>query len=101
VEFVAFSPDGREMPPRSGSGPGPPEGLRRILAEESEDAQRVRYGLARRKLDIGRARCALLFSPDSPAGESIGLVAQRPATVVVAAPAAPVPAGSRALRPMS
>jgi aminomethyltransferase len=89
VELLAFAPDGREDVAAFGLKAGStPDGLKAILADESEDAQRVRYGLSRRKLDIGRARCAVLFSADTPAGEVIDLVAQRPVTLVLAAPGA-------------
>ncbi len=67
-----------------------PAGIQRILAADSEDAARVRFGLFRRGLDIGRARAARLFGPDAPAGEILSFDAERPAVVVLAAPAAPM-----------
>jgi aminomethyltransferase len=90
VELVAFAANGREDVAALGlRANAVPEGLRAILAGQSEDAQRVRYGLSRRKLDIGRARCALLFSSESPAGDTLDFVAQRPVTAIIAAPARP------------
>ena len=91
VELVAFSPDGREDAASLGlRASSEPIGLHNILSHDSEDAQRVRHGLERRGLDLGRARCAILFSPDDDAGEALSLVAQRPVVAVLAAPGKPM-----------
>jgi aminomethyltransferase len=90
VEVMAFSPDAREDVTALGlRADSEPVGLRAVLSGEGEDAQRVRYGLSRRRIDIGRARCARLFSSEAPVGETVELVAQRPVTAIFAAPAAP------------
>ncbi len=91
VEVVVFGDQGKSDLPALGlQGRSKPEGLQRILSGDSDDAARVRFGLFRRGLDIGRAQAAILFGADSPAGEIHGLVAERPAVAVISAPAEPM-----------
>jgi aminomethyltransferase len=91
VEIAAFGKNGRgDLPALGLKGRGKPTGIVRILAGDSEDAARVRFGLFRRKLDIGRATAAKLFGKDAPAGEMAVLKAERPVVVVIAAPADPM-----------
>ncbi len=71
-------------------GRAKPTGIQKILAGESEDAARVRFGLFRRNLDIGRAQAAKVFGPDAPAGEMLRLKAGRGVVVVLGAPAEPM-----------
>lgn len=88
VEVVAFGKSGKPDLAAIGlKGKGKPEGLQRILASGSDDADRVRFGLFRRGLDIGRATCATLFDAQAAAGETVDLKAERAAVVVVSAPA--------------
>jgi aminomethyltransferase len=92
AEIVAFGPDGRSDLAALGlKGRAQPSGLQAILASGSEDAERVRFGLFRRGLDIGRAKAATLFGKDAPAEEIIALEAERPVIVAVAVPAKPMP----------
>lgn len=87
VEVVAFGKGGKSDLGALGlKGRGKPEGLQRILASGSEDAERVRFGLFRRGLDVGRASCAKLFGKDAPAGEAVDLKAERAVVAVVSAP---------------
>ena len=89
VEIVAFGKGGKSDLAAIGlKGKGKPEGLQNILASGSDDAERVRFGLFRRGLELGRASCAKLFGTDAPAGEAVNLKAERAAVVVVSAPAA-------------
>lgn len=87
IEIVAFGAGGKSDLPALGlKGRSRPVGLQQILATESEDAQRVRFGLFRRGCDIGRAYAAHLLGPDAPAGESTALNIERPVVVAIAAP---------------
>ena len=89
VEIVAFGKGGKSDLAAIGlKGKGKPEGLQNILASGSDDAERVRFGLFRRGLELGHATCAKLFGADAPAGEAVNLKAERAAVVVVSAPAA-------------
>lgn len=87
VEVVVFSEKGKSDLSAIGlKGRGRPTGLQAILDGSGEDAQRVRFGLFRRGLDIGRAQSAVLFGPDAVAGELYSARAERAATLVIAAP---------------
>jgi aminomethyltransferase len=89
VEIVAFGKGGKSDLAAIGlKGKDKPEGLQNILASGSDDAERVRFGLFRRGLELGRASCAKLFGTGAPAGEAVNLKAERAAVVVVSAPAA-------------
>lgn len=91
IEIVAFGGDGKPGLAALGlKGQAQPSGLQRILSSGSDDAERVRFGLFRRGLDIGRAKAAKLFGKDAPAGETVALVAQRPVVAIVALPAEPM-----------
>ena len=87
IEVVAFSPTGlSDLAALGLTGTEAPLGLQEILSGVSEDAERVRYGLKRRGLDLGHTKAARLFAPDAPAGSTLSLHAARPVTVVVGAP---------------
>lgn len=91
VEIVAFAPGGKSDLEAIGlKGSGVANGIQRILEGESEDAQRVRFGLFRRGLDLGRVKCARVLGPDSVPGDVVTLQAERPVIVVVGAPAQPM-----------
>ncbi len=91
VELIAFDNSGKSDLGAIGlSGGGEPSGIQKILRRDSEDAARVRFGLFRRGLDIGRAKAAKVFGPGAPAGEMTTLKAERAAVVVLGAPAEPM-----------
>ena len=91
VEVVAFGRDKKgDLPALGLKRHGKPVGLHEILSGDSEDAARVRFGLFRRGLDIGRIEGARLFGKDAPAGEMVSATAARPVTLIVAAPASPM-----------
>jgi aminomethyltransferase len=91
VEIVAFGPDGcSDLPALGIKGRGQPSGLQSVLASGRDDAERVRFAMFRRGLDIGRAQAAILFGQDAPAGETARLETERPVVVAVAAPASPM-----------
>ena len=91
VEIIAFASSGKSDLPALGlKGDAKPDGIQKILASERQDAARVRFGLFRRGLDIGRAKAARLFGADSPPGECLKLRAERAVVVVLGAPAEPM-----------
>ena len=87
AEVVPFSPEGKGDPAVLGiSQSQPADGLRKILAGESESARRVRAGLERRSINLVSAKAALLFAPDSPPGEEVRFQVTSRTTCVIAAP---------------
>jgi aminomethyltransferase len=87
VELIALGADGRDALSALGlSATIQPVGIHRALSGQSEDAQRVRAGLARRGLEIGNAGAAQIFALDAPAGSNEQLTASRPLTIVMGAP---------------
>ncbi|MEQ1577351.1 MAG: aminomethyltransferase, partial [Hyphomicrobium sp.] len=87
VEIAAFNETGKSDLGALGlKGRAKPIGITAILAGQSEDAARVRFGLFRRKLDIGRAQAAKLFGDNAPAGESLTLKAEKAAITVIGVP---------------
>ncbi len=91
VEIVAFAPDGQgDLPALGLHGKSRPAGLAAILSGSRDDAAKVRFGLFRRGLDIGRVKAARLFGPDARAGETESYQASRNVAVVIAAPAGPM-----------
>ncbi len=91
VEVAVFGETGKSDLAALGlKGRSQPVGIAAILAGDSDDAQRVRFGLFRRNLDIGKAKAAKLFGPDAPAGDIVSLKCERPAVAVIAATAAPM-----------
>ena len=86
-ELLVFSPDGGDDAPALGAkATRAPKGIQAILSEDREDALRVRAGLERRGLDLGRIKAVPLFSADSPAGEAVDFGASRAVICVIAAP---------------
>ncbi len=93
IELVVFDAAGREAAGALGlTATGAPAGLHAILSGDGEDARRVRRGLERRGLDLGRALAARPFGAESPPGEEVRLRAERSLFVVVAAPGGPMAA---------
>jgi aminomethyltransferase len=91
VEVMAFgTTGGGDLPALGLKGKSKPVGTQAILASDSDDATRVRFGLFRRGLDIGRVLAAKLFGTDAAAGTVYTAVAARNLTLLVAAPAAPM-----------
>ncbi|MFA5951040.1 MAG: DUF1989 domain-containing protein [Hyphomicrobium sp.] len=88
VEVVAFDTDGQPALGAVGlKGRTKPKSLETILASGREGAERVRFGLFRRGLDLTRAKAAKLFSRETPAGEVVALTAESKSVVIVSAPA--------------
>ena len=86
-ELVVFSADSKGDAAAIGTkATKAPEGLKSILSQSRDDAARVRAGLERRGLDLGRVKAVPLFSPDSPAGEVVDFAASRAVICVIAAP---------------
>jgi aminomethyltransferase len=91
VEALAFAASGKSnLVPLGLKGAGPAVGIQKILAGDSDDAVRVRFGLFRRGLEIGRMQAAKLFGMDAPPGEWITLKAESPTVLVLGAPADPM-----------
>ncbi len=91
VEIVAFDTAGKSGLRALGlKATGSADGLKAILTSGSDDAERVRFGLYRRGLDIAHAKAAVVFSADAKAGESMSLQAERNVVAIIAAPAAPM-----------
>ncbi|MGI9371933.1 MAG: aminomethyltransferase, partial [Hyphomicrobiales bacterium] len=61
-------------------------GIQSILIQDSESAKIVVKGLRRRKIDLAKAGTLRVFSSRSSAGNSAKFVANRKATLLVAAP---------------
>ncbi len=92
AELALFAPDGREdLAAIGASSNAEPLGIQAILGGDSEDARRVRSGLERRNLDLGRVRALRLFSTESIPGEEAKFTANREAIAVIAAPGGPMP----------
>ncbi len=88
LELLAFSKSGKpDLGALGLKGKAVPNGLHAILASDREDAARVRFGLFRRGIDIGRAKAATLFDEQTPPGAVQSLTAERPVILVIAAPA--------------
>jgi len=91
VEVLAFNASGKNNLAALGlTGHGSASGIQKILAGDSEDAARVRFGLFRRGLHIGRTKAAKLFGMDAPAGQSVVLKAESASVLVLGAPAEPM-----------
>ncbi len=91
VEIVAFAPGGKSDLGAIGlKGKDKPTGIQKALAADSEDAQRVRFGLFRRGLDLGQVKAAHALGPDSVPGDVVSLQAEKSVLVVLGAPAEPM-----------
>ena len=90
-ELVVFAPDGKGDAAAIGAkATRAPKGLQAILAQHRDDSSRVRSGLERRGLDLGRVKAIPLFDTDTPAGETAAFTASRPVICAIAAPGAPM-----------
>ena len=70
-------------------------GLKQILSGKDESARLVRAGLERRGIDLSNARSITLFGGESRPGDSGEFTASRDGLLIVAAPGAPMDAGSQ------
>jgi aminomethyltransferase len=91
VEIAAFGAGGKDDLHALGlKGKAKAAGIQRALDNDDEDATRVRFGLFRRGLDIGRVTAANVFGPDSPPRDKVSLQAERSVVAVLGAPAEPM-----------
>ncbi len=91
VEIAAFAPGGKSDLGALGlKGKGKPTSIQKALESDSEDAQRVRFGLFRRGLDIGRVKAAHVLGADSVPGDVVALQAERSVLAIFGAPAEPM-----------
>lgn len=91
VEIAVFLPGGKSDLSALGlKGNAKPVGIQKALGADNEDAQRVRFGLFRRGLDIGRVKAARVLDRDSAPGDVVSLQAEKPVLVVLGAPADPM-----------
>ena len=85
-ELVAFDSEGRPALAALGAKDhGTALGLQSVVADGSESAQRVRYGLERRGVDLRNARAHRLFGVDSAPGSSVSFTAQSALVVAITA----------------
>lgn len=90
-ELVLFAKDGRENLGAIGASPNADAtGVQEIIGSDREDARRVRDGLERRNLDLGRVRALRLFGAYSMSGEEAKFTASREAIAIIAAPGGPM-----------
>ncbi|WP_119272427.1 DUF1989 domain-containing protein [Taklimakanibacter deserti] len=86
-EIVAVGSDGRSDPSLLGAKEASdPSGLKATLASDEESALRVRKALARRGIDLSRAKAIRLFGRASPAGSKQSFKAGRDGAVIIGAP---------------
>jgi aminomethyltransferase len=91
VEVAVFGAKGKSDLGALGlSGRTRPLGIERALSEDSEDAARVRFGLYRRGLDLGKVKAARLLAPDAGPHDMVALEAERSVFAVFGAPAEPM-----------
>jgi aminomethyltransferase len=69
-------------------GNGHGEGLKALLAENSENMQRTRAALVRRNIDLGKAETYRVFGEASPTGAKAEFKVSRDGILIVAAPGA-------------
>lgn len=91
VEVAVFGSGGKSDLKALGlRGRGKPLGIQRALEQDTEDAQRVRFGLYRRGLDLGSVTAATVLTQDSQPGDVVTLHAERAVMIVLGAPAEPM-----------
>lgn len=92
-ELIAFGADGRSDPGLLGATVGvAPDGIRRLLADDSESARSVRASLARRGLDLATATAVRILGGDGRPGERVDLTAHAGGVLLAAAPGGPMAA---------
>src|SRR5688572_5525494 len=91
VEVMAFATGGKSDLAALGLKAGTKaSGIPKALESDDEDAARVRFGLFRRGLDIGRAKAAVVLGADSVPGDLVSLQAHKSVFAVLGAPATPM-----------
>ena len=91
VEIAVFGKGGKSDLAALGlKGNAPPSRIQQALEKDSEDAARVRFGLFRRGLDLGRAKAALVLTQDSGIRDVVRYTAERRVMAVFGAPAKPM-----------
>jgi aminomethyltransferase len=76
-------------------GDGDARGLKQTLSADSESAQAVRAGLARRGINLARARAVRLFGGESRPGDAAEFTVARDGLLIAAAPGAAMEAGAQ------
>ena len=66
------------------------EGLKALITAGGSGMGRLRTGLVRRGIDLGRAKAIHLFGPDTPANTQAAFQVQRVGHLILAAPGAPM-----------
>ncbi len=91
-EMIAAGTDGRIDAGVIGAlARGGADGFKALLADpQLSGMDRVRQGLARRGIDVARAKSINLFDGDTPAGTEAAFTAARDGTLIIAAPGAPM-----------
>ncbi len=88
AEVIFFDKKGRSDAGGLGAKEhGSGEGLKTILAQENESAQRSRAALAKRNIDISKSRSSTLFGMESTAGSKVEMAVKQDGVVIAAAPA--------------
>ncbi|MFN0193250.1 MAG: DUF1989 domain-containing protein, partial [Aestuariivirga sp.] len=88
VEVMFCDLQGRFDPSAIGlKGDGNADGLKAMLARDTDSAKRTRAALSRRKIDLSKAKSAGGFGEESRAGNRIELVVGRDGSIMVAVPA--------------
>lgn len=102
AELLAADPSGAIDPMILGAaGDCAGEGLRALIVAGGPGMGRLRAGLIRRGIDLGRARALRLFGPGTPAATAASFTAQRKGVLVLAAPGdAMSPHGQATLTPL-
>ncbi|MBI1173579.1 DUF1989 domain-containing protein [bacterium] len=77
------------------------EGLKALIQAGGSGMARLRAGLVRRGIDLGRARALRLFGAETPARAEAGFAVQRKGSLILAAPGAAMsPHGQDTLTPL-
>ncbi len=86
-EIIAAGPDGKTDPTLLGvAADNDPGGIRASLASDDESAERTRKALARRHIDLAKAKAIRLFGAASPAGDKHSFTAGRDGVLIIGAP---------------
>lgn len=86
-KLVAFGKDAKAGPAALGArAEGAAEDPKAILARGDESTEALAAALKRRGLELGRAKAASLFGPESQAGAETTFTAEKPMICILAAP---------------
>ena len=90
-ELVAVGADGRGDPAILGvPGTGEPSGVKALLAGDEPSLRGFRRKIEKRGIDLSKASAVRIFGADTPAGTEESFVAQRDASLIIAAPGGPM-----------